>query len=334
MSGAAKGASTMISADEYLEVLRQDFPSFIERSFYELHPGQRLLFAPHIELTAAKLEVVRKGKIKRLVINLPPRHLKSHIASVALVGWILGHDPGKHIICASYGQDLANDLAGLTRRLMQCPFYRGLFGSLLAGRQAIEDFETIAGGRRLATSVGGVLTGRGADLIIIDDPQKADDALSESSRKATHTWFDNTLLSRLNDKENGAIIIVCQRLHQDDLVGHVIEQGDWEMLALPAIAEEDESHVIEGILGKRVYARRAGDVLHPDRESRESLAQTRAAIGEFSFASQYQQNPIPLGGAMVKRAWLRDYEVGEEPARFADHPELGHGKQIRGAQRL
>jgi hypothetical protein len=117
-------------------------------------------------------------------------------------------------------------MAALTRTLMASPLFRALFGSILGGRQAVDDFGTIAGGRRLATSVGGVLTGRGADLIIIDDPQKADDALSESSRKATHTWFDNTLLSRLNDKRDGAIMIVSQRLHQDDLVGHVLEQGN------------------------------------------------------------------------------------------------------------
>jgi hypothetical protein len=130
--------------------------------------------------------------------------------------------------------------AALTRNLMLSPFYGAVFGSILGGRQAVDDFGTVAGGRRLATSVGGVLTGRGADMIIIDDPQKADDALSESSRRATHTWFDNTLLSRLNNKRDGAIIIVSRRLHQDDLVGHVIEQGEWHVLALPAIAEVEE----------------------------------------------------------------------------------------------
>jgi hypothetical protein len=120
------------------------------------------------------LDAVRRGQIKRLIINLPPRHLKSHCVSVAFVAWVLGHDPGKHIICASYGQDLANEMAALTRTLMLSPLYRALFGSILSGR-AVDDFGNIASGRRLATSVGGVLTGRGADMIIIDDLQKADD---------------------------------------------------------------------------------------------------------------------------------------------------------------
>ena len=220
-------------------------------------------------------------------------------------------------ILRRYRQDLANEMAALTRNLMASPFFCALFGSILGGRQAVDDFGTFAGGRRLATSVGGVLTGRGADLIIIDDPQKADDALSESGRRATHTWFDNTLLSRLNNKRDGAIIIVSQRLHQDDLVGHVLEQGEWEVLALPAIAEVEECHVIESPLGRRYWKRYPGDLLHASREDMQSLTATRHTIGEFSFSSQYQQNPIPLGGNIVKFDWLKYYEPGEQPAKFS-----------------
>src|SRR5208283_4187925 len=234
--------ASRVSTQEYALILKTDLTSFIERSFYELHPGHQLDLAPHIEVIATKLEAVRRGESTRLIINLPPRHLKSHCVSVAFVAWLLGHEPAKHVICASYGQDLADELAGACRRVMRSPFYRSLFGDVLAGRQAVNDFETVAGGRRLATSVGGVLTGRGADIIVLDDPQKADEALSETSRKATHTWFDNSLLSRLNDKTKGAILIVMQRLHQDDLVGHVLEQEDWHVLSLPAIAEAEQCH--------------------------------------------------------------------------------------------
>jgi len=247
----AAEAQPTLSAEELSLVLREDLTSFIERSFYELHPDRQLDLAPHIEVIATKLEAVRRGEIKRLIINLPPRHLKSHCVSVAFIAWLLGHDPTKHVICASYGQDLAEDLAAACRRLMRSSFYRTLFGNILGARQAVNDFETVHGGRRLATSVGGVLTGRGADIIVLDDPQKADEALSETSRKATQTWFDNTLRSRLNDKANGVIIIVMQRLHQDDLIGHVLEQEHWDILSLPAIAEVDECHLIEGPLGRR-----------------------------------------------------------------------------------
>ena len=264
-----------ISPEEYACILRSDLTSFIEASFYELHPGKRLDLAPHIEVVATKLEAVRRGEIKRLIINLPPRHLKSHCVSVAFVAWLLGHDPVKHVICASYGQDLADELASACQQLMRSSFYRALFGDVLGGRQAVNDFETVRGGRRLATSVGGVLTGRGADIIILDDPHKADEALSEASRNATHRWFENTLLSRLNDKAQGAIIIVMQRLHLEDLVGHVLESGPWDVLRLPAIAEGEECHLIEGPLGRRFFRRRRGDALHPERESAASLAEIK-----------------------------------------------------------
>jgi hypothetical protein len=159
----------ILSSQDLFFILKNDLTSFIERSFYELHPGHQLDLAPHIEVVATKLEMVRRGKIKRLIINMPPRHLKSHCVSVAFIAWWLGHEPSKHVICASYGQDLADDQAAACRRLMRSPFYRGLLGNILGGRQAVNDFETIQGGRRLATSVGGVLTGRGADIIVLDD---------------------------------------------------------------------------------------------------------------------------------------------------------------------
>jgi hypothetical protein len=153
-----------------------------------------------------------------------PRQLKSHLASIAFPAWWLGHNPAGHVICASYGQDLAEKMARDCRRIIASPWYQALFRTRLADRQAVYDFATTAQGTRLSTSVGGVLTGRGADLIIIDDPLKPDEALSASRRKGVNEWYDHTLLSRLNDKAQGCIIIIMQRLHQDDLVGHVLEQ--------------------------------------------------------------------------------------------------------------
>lgn len=165
----------------------------------------------------------------------------------------------------------------------------------------------------MSTSVGGVLTGRGADVILIDDPLKPDEALSEPRRKAVNDWFDNSLLSRLNNKETGAIVIVMQRLHQDDLVGHVLEQGDWEVLSFPAIAEVDEVHQYETLLGKRSFTRKLGEALHPARESLETLRTIRSSIGEYNFQSQYQQTPTPVAGNLVKAAWLRYYDPEQLP---------------------
>src|SRR5208283_408704 len=157
-------------------------------------------------------------------------------------------------------------------------------------REPLAELATTGGGFRLATSVGGVLTGRGADLILIDDPLKPGDAMSESRRAAANDWFDSTLYSRLNDKRKGAIVIVMQRLHEDDLAGHVLRQGGWEAASFPAIAEEDETPVMEGPLGRtRTFRRAAGQALNEEREPLATLAEIRATIGEYNFAAQYQQ---------------------------------------------
>ena len=299
-----------ITAKEYQTLLRSDFVTFIERSFYELNPQTRLLLAPYIHLIAMHLEACRLGKIKRLIINLPPRYLKSHCASVAFPAWLLGHDPSARIICASYGQDLADNLALESRKIMQSAFYQQTFATRLDPRKmAVDDFMTTEGGGRMATSVGGVLTGRGGDFLIMDDPMKPDEALSDTRRQTVNEWFDGTALSRLNDKINGCIIIIMQRLHQDDLVGHALEHGDWTVLNLPAIAEEDETFNIVDIFGQRIWKREIGTPLHEARETVEMLKATKARIGEYNFSSQYQQNPIPLGGAMVKASWLMTYDT-------------------------
>jgi predicted phage terminase large subunit-like protein len=304
-------ASSGFSADEYQVILRNDLTSFIERSFLELNPQTTFMPSPYIELLASTLEKCRTGKMKRLIINLPPRTLKSHAASVAFPAWLLGHDASKQIICVSYGQDLADKHARDCRTLMSSTFYRSLFpGTVLSQeKKAVEDFMTTRQGFRLSVSVGGPITGRGADIIIVDDPLKPEDAFSEAQRTKTNDWYFTTLLSRLNSKENGVIIIVMQRLHQGDLVGEVTDREHWDMLSLPAIAEQDESYPIEGPLGNHLYVRKAGEALHPERESLEALQQMRQTLGEYRFQSQYQQSPTSREGGVIKREWIRYYET-------------------------
>lgn len=300
----------MISTAEYQSFLRQDFMTFIERSFSELNPQTELLTAAYIEVMADKLESCRKGEIKRLILNLPPRYLKSHCASIAFAAWLLGHRPSTQIICASYGQSLANKLALDCRKLMTSNWYQSIFNVQLApDKQSVNDFMTTDKGFRMATSVGGVLTGRGADFIIIDDPLKPEEALSDVGRNAVNNWFDGALLSRLNDKINGCIIIIMQRLHQDDLVGHVLGQDDWEVISFPSIAETDESYRIENVFGYKIVKRQEGEPLHQERETLLMLKETRQRIGDYNFSSQYQQNPIPVGGAVVKTNWLITYDA-------------------------
>jgi predicted phage terminase large subunit-like protein len=161
-----------------------------------------------------------------------------------------------------------------------------------------------------------VLTGRGADIILIDDPLKPEEALSDTQRQAANDWFDHTLYSRQNDKRHGAIIIIMQRLHEDDLVGHVLGQEAWEVVRFPAIAEADEVHEIETIWGRRLFARLQGEALHPEREPLATLDRIRRTIGEYNFAGQYQQSPAPLGGGLVKADWFKRYSTKDQPERF------------------
>ena len=303
---------------EYQALLRCDFGAFVERAFYELNPGTPYQHNWHIEVIAQALEQCRTGKLRRLIINVPPRSLKSHMASISFVAWLLGHNPAAQVICASYAQDLADKLAGDCRALMMAACYRDLFpGTQLAKRRsAIADFVTTKKGFRLSTSVGGILTGRGADFIIIDDPLKPEEALSEIQRNNVNNWQDHTVISRLNDKQSGCIILIMQRLHEDDLVGHVLQQGGWHLLKFPAIAEEDETHIIQSPYGPRTFYRRSGEALHPDREPLEVLARIRETQGEYNFAGQYQQSPSPLGGGLVKTQWFKTYKPEELPQEF------------------
>jgi predicted phage terminase large subunit-like protein len=178
------------------------------------------------------------------------------------------------------------------------------------------EFETTAQGCRLATSVGGVLTGRGADMIIIDDPLKPEEALSQAQRQAANDWFDHTLYSRLNDTRTGAIIVIMHRLHEDDLAGHVLAQEEWEVVRLPAIAEEDEVWTLDTELGRQPFARQRGEALHPERQPLATLDQIRRTVGEYNFAGQYQQMPSPQGGGMIKAVWFRHYAANERPDKF------------------
>ena len=174
-----------LTGEEIQAVLRQSLSAFIERSFMELNPETRYVPADHIDVLATKLEQCRRGEIKRLIVNLPPRSLKSHSATVAFPAWLLGHNPATQIICASYGQDLADKHARDCRTIMGNPFYRKLFpGTALSqSKSSVDEYATTRHGFRMSTSVGGVLTGRGADFIILDDPQKPDEAMSDTKRK-------------------------------------------------------------------------------------------------------------------------------------------------------
>jgi predicted phage terminase large subunit-like protein len=307
--------------DAFDAALRTDFASFLQRTFRELEPGGELSPGWHLDAIARKLEQVRQGKIKRLLITMPPRSLKSMTVSVAFPAYLLGHDPTCRVITASYGEDLSGKHARDCRTVMQSPWYRRVFsGTRIARNRAAEhDFQTTRHGGRLSTTVGGAMTGRGGDILIIDDPIKAGDALSDTRRKAVNDWFSNTALTRLNDKRTGAVIVVMQRLHDDDLAAHLLTQGGWDHLDLPAIAQSDER--IEIGTG-RFHERKAGEALQPDREPLDTLGEIRRNMSAYDFSAQYLQRPVPLDGNLVRPEWLKPYD------RLPEESETGARARI------
>lgn len=300
-------------------ILRGDLSSFIRKSFQTVCPAQEFHHNWHLEAISWHLQQCLAGKIRRLIITLPPRSLKSVSASVAYPAYVLGHDPTRRIICASYSSELADKHARDCRAVMQSEWYRRIFPftHLSAERRAEYDFMTTMRGFRFATSVHGTLTGRGGNVIIIDDPMKSDDAMSAVRRKSVIEWFDNTIHTRLDDKKNDVIIIIMQRLHMDDLVGHILrkEGGGWVHLNLPAIAETGEDIPIGP---GRFYRREAGELLHGEREPHEILDELRASMGSYHFTAQYQQNPIPQDGEIFKWGWFQVCEEMPVQAAWGD----------------
>jgi predicted phage terminase large subunit-like protein len=294
----------------FAALLRSDLRFFVRKCFQTILPGTPYLPNWHVDAIVHQLMRVQAGDISRLLINQPPRSLKSICVSVAYVAWVLGHDPTRRIIVVSYSSEFAAELHRQFRMIIDAPWYRALFPAMRPAKDSGTELVTTAGGSRYATSVGGTLTGRGADLIVVDDPLKAEEAMSEPARRRVIDWYGGTLVSRLNDKERGPIVVVMQRLHENDLAGHLLGQGGWQHLDLPAIAVEDS---IIPIGPGKLFTRRLGDVLHAERESHAVLERIKAEIGTLMFSAQYQQRPVPLEGNLVKRDWFRSYDQPPPP---------------------
>jgi predicted phage terminase large subunit-like protein len=289
-------------------VYRNSFGAFVYRAFEILNLRRKLDYNWHIDAICYRLEQMVDGQSdKRLVINLPPRTLKTLIVSICLVAWLLGRDPTLRIICASYAEDLSNKLSRDCRALMETKFYKRVFPhTRLNPKKSNEgEFETTRRGYRLATSVGGSLTGRGGDVIIIDDPIKANDVDSELALQNANGWFNNTVMSRLDDPSKGLIIITMQRLHVGDLSGVLIERG-WPSLVIPAIATETVTYVLGP---DEFYHRPIGEALQADRVNVEDLNKLKVGIGSRIFAAQFQQDPAPLEGNLIRADWLVPYSL-------------------------
>lgn len=294
--------------DVLKSALRNDFLSFVAKCFVYLNPGQIFHSNWHLEAISHKLDECRKGNIKRLVILLPPRHLKSTIVSVAWPAFVLGHFPETKFICASYGQELANKLSNDTRSIMNADWYRGLFpGTCISDQKDTQHyFETTRHGGRFATSVGGPMTGFGCDILIVDDPQKPSDMLHETSRQKASDWLFNTALSRFNDAKNGIAVLVMQRLGEDDLVGALENKTDVDVLKIPARADDPITYDLGGGL---YHTFSTGDFLQEERFGPREFQAKRTEMGSKDFSAQYQQEPLPSDGGVLQWDWFRQCDT-------------------------
>lgn len=287
------------------QVLSQDFVGFLGKCFGTVTPARAFMMNWHLDLLAEHLEAVRSGKMKRLIVNMPPRSLKSLTISVAWPAWLMGKDPTIRIMAASYAQMLAEKHSLDCRAVMQSPWYRELFPQTQLSKEQNEKhkFMTTQRGMRFATSIWGSATGEGGDVLIADDPMNPLQAQSPATRQMVRDWFDHTFSTRLNDKQSGAIVLVMQRLHPEDVSGHLLEKGGWEHLCLPSLADRKQSWSVNG----RLFVREAAEPLHGAREDLTLIERARRDLGSVQFAAQYQQQPLLLDGGMVQLGWFKRF---------------------------
>lgn len=289
--------------------LRVHLSPFIQKTFETVDPGATFLPNWHIDLISEYLEACYYREIPKLVINMPPRFIKSIAVSVALSAWVLGRDPSEQILCASYSGKLSMKHSVDTRLVLESPWYRATFPGVLIARDQNEKskFQTTKRGHRIATSVGGTTTGEGGNFLILDDPMNPMEALSEAERKTANEWFDQTWSSRKNNPKTAVEIIVMQRLHIDDTSGHALKQGGWEHLVIPQ--EAGSKTTITFPRSGRVVVRKKGDLIHPERFDSNSNKEAKARLGSYGYAGQQQQTPVPVEGGRIRLSWFPRYGV-------------------------
>ena len=272
--------------------------AFIEQVSTEPPP------AKHHKLIIEKLEAVERGEIRRLMIFAPPGSAKSHYASVMFPSWYLGRNPKHNIIAASYGQELADKFGRRVRGVVQEPLWQEIFDNRLSSvSQAANRWALDSGAEYFGVGVGGPIAGYRSDVGIIDDPTKnREEADSETTRNKTKEWYRSDFWPRL--KPGARVIIIQTRWHEDDLSGWLLDEAKkggepWEVLSLPAIAEDNDP-----------LGRVPGDMLWPEWFTPEMFAEARRDLRNWT--ALYQQRPAPEEGDFFKRDWIRWYE-GKPP---------------------
>lgn len=264
---------------------QEDFISF----GYAMDP--RYSYSSHIEIIASALERTLHEKNLRIIIEAPPRHSKSYNVSERFPAWYIGNRPSNYLITACYGQDLASDFGTKVKNMVDDSIYQAIFPGveLAKDSKSKKKFNTSKKGTYFAVGRGGAITGRGGDVIIIDDLIKDDkEARSDLIKKNCVEWYKNTLYTRL--MPGGSIIVMATRWAEDDLIGYLLDKDpeDWERIRLPAISED-------------------GKALWPEKYPVERLLTIKKVMGTRNFEALYQQNPTPAEGSIIKRQWLKFY---------------------------
>lgn len=298
-----------MKTEDIQQIYRHDLGSFFQFAFTELHPYATYHHNWHIDVMAHYLNLVSQGKIKKLIINMPPRMLKSQCVSIAWTAWELGRDSRKKFLCLHGSKALGLDLHEKSFKLMSSRRYQSLFPNVRL-KEEKQKLTTAFKGKRQFMTLSSKLTGLGADNIIIDDPMSTEEARCDETRAQINRQFDENVLQRLSDKKNGAIVVVMQRLHENDLTGHLLAKNDdWVHINLSAIALKDE---IWNLSYGKTYHRTKGEVLHETRMPENNLIETLHSIGGYAFAYQYLQGQYqPQFGSEGKGAlWLTPMREG------------------------
>lgn len=292
---------------------------FVKQSWGVVEPGVEFVPSWHIEGICEHLEAVTAGDIRKLLINIPPRHSKSTIVSVMWPMWEWLTAPQQKFLCSSYSSTLSIRDNLKARRLIQSPWYQERWGHVfkLAGDQnAKQRFENDKTGYRIATSVGGTATGEGGSRLVIDDPHSAREAQSDTIRESAIEWFDMVWSTRLNDQKRDAMVTIMQRLHEKDLSGHILEDiGGWEHLMIPAEWDGERRVTILGPYDPRT---KKGELICPQRFGEKEITELKQLLGTYGSAGQLQQDPTPSEGGILKTKYfnLWPHDEGLPPFEY------------------
>ena len=285
---------------------QSDLGEFVHEAWKVVEPGNELVWGWHMQAICDHLEAVYNGEINRLLINVPPGFSKSLLTSVFFPSWCWANDPHMRFLCASHSQNLAIRDSTKMRRLIQSDWFQARWGKdvVLTGDQnAKTKFENTKAGFREAVAAGSITGSRG-DIVIIDDPHSVESAASEAMRASTAEWFLEAVPTRLNNPAESAIIVIMQRLHQEDVSGIILDkQLGYEHLMLPMEYEADRKCYTS--IGFEDPRETDGELLFPDRFPRDVVDRDKRVMGVYASAGQFQQRPTPKGGAIIKRDdWL------------------------------